>query len=60
MVELCQIDTASHVLDVGCGVGAKACYLAKTMDAEWLGGYPSKNGQTVAREGGEGEREGPR
>ena len=29
LIELCQIDRNSRVLDVGCGVGATACYLAE-------------------------------
>ena len=29
LLELCHIDPTSRVLDVGCGVGATACYLVK-------------------------------
>ena len=29
LIRLCQIDERAHVLDIGCGVGATACYLAK-------------------------------
>lgn len=37
MVELCQIDPASYVLDVGCGVGATPCYLAKKNGCRVVG-----------------------
>lgn len=30
LVQLCHVGADTHVLDVGCGVGATACYLAKT------------------------------
>ena len=29
LVELCHIDEDKHVLDVGCGPGLTACYIAK-------------------------------
>lgn len=29
LIELCRIDRNTHVLDVGCGVGMSACYIAK-------------------------------
>ncbi len=31
LVELCGITRASHVLEIGCGVGITACYLAKSV-----------------------------
>jgi len=37
LVDLCQIGKDSYVLDVGCGVGATACYLAKTYGCRVLG-----------------------
>ncbi len=37
LVELCHINRHTRVLDVGCGVGATACYLAKTYDCEVVG-----------------------
>jgi len=37
MVELCQIDSESYVLDVGCGVGGTACYLAKNYGCRVVG-----------------------
>ncbi|MEA3377700.1 MAG: class I SAM-dependent methyltransferase [Chloroflexota bacterium] len=33
LVALCHIDADTHVLDVGCGVGATPCYLAGTYGA---------------------------
>lgn len=32
-----EVDTATHILDVGCGVGGSARYLAQKLDAEVLG-----------------------
>ena len=29
LIELCHIDKNSYILDVGCGVGLTACYIAK-------------------------------
>ncbi|HIH69338.1 class I SAM-dependent methyltransferase [Methermicoccus shengliensis] len=29
LIELCHVDKNSYVLDVGCGVGITACYMAK-------------------------------
>jgi ubiquinone/menaquinone biosynthesis C-methylase UbiE len=37
LIELCHIDKDTLVLDVGCGVGATACYLAKTYGCEVIG-----------------------
>lgn len=37
LVQLCHIGQASYVLDVGCGVGATPCYLAKKYGCRVLG-----------------------
>lgn len=37
LIELCHINKDMYVLDVGCGVGATACYLAKTYDCQVVG-----------------------
>lgn len=37
LVQLCHIDGQSYVLDVGCGAGATACYLAKELGIEVVG-----------------------
>ncbi|MFQ6101053.1 MAG: class I SAM-dependent methyltransferase [Anaerolineae bacterium] len=37
LVDLCHIDEGTYVLDVGCGVGATTCYLAKTCGCRVLG-----------------------
>ena len=37
MVELCRISSDSYVLDVGCGVGATPCYLAKEYGCRVVG-----------------------
>ena len=37
LVELCHIDGNSLALDVGCGVGATPCYLAKTINCRVVG-----------------------
>ena len=31
LIELCHIDKDTYVLDVGCGVGMSACYIAKKV-----------------------------
>jgi arsenite methyltransferase len=37
LIELCHINGESYVLDVGCGVGATACYLAKRFGCRVIG-----------------------
>lgn len=37
LIEQCRIDGARHVLDVGCGVGATPCYLAKKVGCRVTG-----------------------
>jgi ubiquinone/menaquinone biosynthesis C-methylase UbiE len=37
LVELCRISSGQYVLDVGCGVGATPCYLAKVADCRVMG-----------------------
>jgi arsenite methyltransferase len=37
LIELCHIAAGSYVLDVGCGVGATACLLAKKYDCRVVG-----------------------
>jgi SAM-dependent methyltransferase len=37
LIELCHIDRETYVLDVGCGVGATACYLAQTYGCRVMG-----------------------
>ncbi len=37
LIELCRVNEATYVLDVGCGVGATACYLAKRYGCEVRG-----------------------
>jgi ubiquinone/menaquinone biosynthesis C-methylase UbiE len=37
LVELCHIGSGQLVLDVGCGVGATPCYLAKTAGCQVVG-----------------------
>ncbi len=37
LVELCRIGNGKYVLDVGCGVGATPCYLAKIVDCRVMG-----------------------
>lgn len=37
LIELCKIGRESYVLDVGCGVGKTACYLAKEVGCKVVG-----------------------
>ncbi len=37
LIELCRINRDLHVLDVGCGVGATACYLAQKFGCRVVG-----------------------
>ncbi|MBN2499824.1 MAG: class I SAM-dependent methyltransferase [Anaerolineales bacterium] len=37
LIELCQIEAGKYVLDVGCGVGVTAVYLAKQVGARVVG-----------------------
>ena len=37
LIELCGIDEGMYVLEVGCGVGATACYMAKNLGCRILG-----------------------
>jgi SAM-dependent methyltransferase len=37
LIELCHIDEGTYVLDVGCGVGATTCYLAKEYGCRVVG-----------------------
>ena len=37
LVELCHIGQGSYVLDVGCGVGATPCYLARRYGCKIIG-----------------------
>jgi arsenite methyltransferase len=36
LAQLCHIGKGSYVLDVGCGVGVTACYIAENMAVESL------------------------
>ena len=37
LIEACHIDKDSYVLDVGCGVGITACYMAKEYGCKVVG-----------------------
>ncbi len=37
LIELCQIGRDSYILDVGCGVGATACFIAKQIGCRVVG-----------------------
>lgn len=55
LVELCHIDQGSYVLDVGCGAGATACFLAKRVGCRVAGvdileGMVARSRERAARE----------
>ncbi|MBU0492855.1 MAG: class I SAM-dependent methyltransferase [Chloroflexi bacterium] len=56
LVELCHIGRDSYVLDVGCGVGATACYLVKTHGCRVVGVDASE--AMVARSNERAQQEG--
>ena len=37
LIELCKIGKASYVLDVGCGVGVTACFIAERVGCRVVG-----------------------
>ncbi len=37
LIELCHINESKYVLDVGCGVGMTACYIAKKYGCRVVG-----------------------
>ena len=37
LLQLCQITTNSYILDVGCGVGASACFIARQVGCRVMG-----------------------
>ena len=37
LVELCHIDKNKYILDIGCGVGAAACYITKKYGCKVVG-----------------------
>jgi ubiquinone/menaquinone biosynthesis C-methylase UbiE len=56
LIELCHIDENSYVLDVGCGVGVTACYLARKTGCRVMGidiveGMVERSEQRAQREG---------
>lgn len=60
LVERCHIDTGDLVLDVGCGVGATPCYLAKSVGCRVVGvdlvGKMIEQSRARARKEGVGDR----
>lgn len=55
LVALCHIDQGSYVLDVGCGAGATACFLAKRVGSRVVGvgileGMVERSRERAARE----------
>lgn len=62
LIELCRINEDTYVLDVGCGVGATACYLAKRYGCEVKGvdvreSMVARSNERARREGVEGRVE---
>jgi len=56
LVELCQIDRNEHVLDIGCGSGRTACYIAKRYGCrvggvDLLQGMVDRANERARREG---------
>ena len=56
LIELCHIGKDTYVLEVGCGVGATACYLAKEHGCQVIGVDISK--AMVARSNERAQKEG--
>jgi ubiquinone/menaquinone biosynthesis C-methylase UbiE len=56
LIMLCHLDKNSYILDVGCGVGQTACYLAKKHGANVVGIDISQ--KMIERSGERAEREG--
>ena len=56
LIELCHIDKGKYVLDVGCGVGATPCYIAKRHDCRVVGVDISK--RMIDRSNERAKREG--
>lgn len=55
LVELCHIEPGMHILDIGCGIGKTACYLAKRHACHVVGADLSASmidwaGETARRE----------
>lgn len=58
LIELCHIGEGKHVLEVGCGVGRTACYIAKRYDCRVVGvdiseGMINRSNERAKREGAE-------
>ncbi len=56
LVELCHIDRNKHVLDIGCGSGRTACYIArkygcKVVGVDLLQGMVNRSNERARREG---------
>jgi SAM-dependent methyltransferase len=56
LIELCHINGDSYVLDVGCGAGATACYLAKAHGCSVVGVDIRESMIAVAQARAQGER----
>lgn len=62
LIELCHLAADSRVLDVGCGVGATACYLAREVGVDVVGidlreSMVARAAERAAREGVEDQVE---